>query len=285
MFLAHSVSDVQQYLNHLMQNSGCSQNEVGFVPTMGFLHEGHLELVRKSKQKCKISVVSIFVNPAQFNNVEDLEKYPNDIPKDLTLLQTVDVDLVFIPQVEEIYPKNYTTKQFHLQGLDTILEGEFRPGHFQGVCAVIARFIEILQPGYLFLGQKDIQQCAVIGMLIRQLEGVQPKLSIVPTVRGDGGLALSSRNARISSEKIQGATKLYEALKRIQERLSNGEDFENVKSDMIQNLNMECFDVEYLELVSISDMKQKLRNISRGDSTLVTAAWYEGVRLIDNIIL
>src|SRR5450432_1965348 len=179
-----------------------SQGKItGFVPTMGALHEGHIHLIQTCRSTADLAICSIFVNPAQFNDPKDFEKYPVSIEKDIEMLTKAGTDVVFLPSVKEIYPKGQTgLETYDLGPLENILEGQYRPGHFQGVCQVMSRLLDLVKPDYLFMGQKDYQQCLVVKRLIRLL-GIPVEFYAVPTIREVGGLALSSRNRRLTPEQ------------------------------------------------------------------------------------
>ena len=187
---------------------------IGFVPTMGALHEGHLSLIKSSKTKSDITVVSLFVNPTQFNNSEDYRLYPIQPEKDKAMLESIGCDVVFMPSADEIYPHG-TEKltSYELGYLESVMEGKFRPGHFQGVCQVVNRLLEIVNPTFLFLGRKDFQQCKVIERLL-SLTGKSQDMQLVicPTLREANGLAMSSRNMRLSPDQRNKAAMIYEEL-------------------------------------------------------------------------
>ena len=201
MVLLKNATDLYNYLDSQRKN----HISIGFVPTMGALHEGHLSLLAKSKKENSITVCSIFINPTQFNDPLDFEKYPVTIEQDIQKLDSIDCDILFLPSVDEIYPDglNYNI-HFALGELETIWEGKYRPGHFQGVCLVVKRLLEIVQPDMLFLGQKDFQQCKVIAKLIEILN-FEKKIALIicPTMREPDGLAMSSRNMRLSDKQCR----------------------------------------------------------------------------------
>jgi len=260
---------------------------IGFVPTMGALHAGHLSLIEKSKQENAITVCSIFVNKKQFNNLSDFEKYPNTIEQDLALLSEIGCDIVFTPQQEEIYPINEKEKRFELGNIETVLEGSYRPGHFQGVCMVVQKLLEIVQPTTLYLGKKDYQQCKVIQKMML-LEGFDKTLhlSLVATKRANNGLALSSRNLRLNAEALLKASILYQCLVETKEKIigSSNIDFgflaDQAKDKMIQN-GFES--VDYFSFVNESFEPIQKKSNTMQSIIILTAATIDGVRLIDNI--
>lgn len=262
-------------------------NTLGFVPTMGALHAGHISLIKLCKKQVTNTVCSIFVNPTQFNDPKDFEKYPITIEQDILQLEQAGCDVLFLPSVQEMYPNGtQLAKPYSLGFIETILEGSSRPGHFQGVCMVVHRLLDIVQPNMLFLGQKDYQQCMVINKLIEILDLQQKiKLMIGSTLREDSGLAMSSRNIRLSNAQKQQATAIYQSLQYIKETLSHTsiEQIENtVKSNLLES------GFEKVDYVSICNAKT-LEPISVFNAEIklvaLIAAFIGGVRLIDNVPL
>jgi pantoate--beta-alanine ligase len=259
-----------------------SQKTVGLVPTMGALHEGHLELVRNAKENSDVVIVSIFVNPTQFNNPDDFAKYPKTLDKDLDLLKNIGVDAVFVPENQEVYPESPMIK-IDFGDLERVLEGAFRPGHFNGVGIVVSKLLNIVKPHKAFFGQKDLQQVAVIKRLVKDLS-FDVEIIVVPTVREASGLALSSRNLRLSPEQREIALVLFKSLSFAKTELLKGEQWLNVKSE-IQNQFKHTPEVEleYFELVDSEKMKV-LDGLQEGNPISICIAAYVGeVRLIDNI--
>lgn len=256
---------------------------IGFVPTMGALHQGHLSLVRACKNSNDITVCSIFINPTQFNNAEDLKNYPVTIEKDIEQLAAEDCNVLFLPSVEEVYPNGHVKKHYDLGNIETILEGHYRPGHFQGVCEVVDRLLEIVQPHTLYLGQKDFQQCLVIKKMIG-LTGRENEvqLNVVSTVREQDGLAMSSRNLRLNKEQRQVAASIFQELSYIKNNLHKA-SFEQLKNTAHQHLKERGFVVDYVEIA-------KAGNLSSATDTseplvALAAATIGKIRLIDNLLL
>lgn len=281
MILVKTANDLTQ----ILANKSHRNKSIGFVPTMGALHEGHLGLLEHSKQNTGITVCSIFVNPTQFNDPQDFAKYPVTIEKDLLLLEKAGCDIVFLPSVNEIYPAGTALeKHFDLGYLETILEGRYRPGHFQGVCQVVNRLLEIVRPTTLFLGQKDYQQCMVIKRLIA-LAGFETRLVIVPTIREASGLALSSRNLRLSPKDKEVAAVIYRSLQYLKQNIQPG-SLDNYITNAEMMISEAGF--EKTDYVAIADA-DTLQPIDEwdGHSSLVglVAAFIGGVRLIDNMAL
>lgn len=279
MILFKTAADLREYLGAKDRKS----LKTGFVPTMGALHNGHLRLVEHSKQNTDITICSIFVNPTQFNDPQDFAKYPVTLENDLLLLEKNGCDIVFLPSVEEIYPNGITLNdKFELGYLETILEGKYRPGHFQGVCQVVRRLLEIVRPATLFLGRKDYQQCMVIRKLI-ELSGLETELSIVPTLREASGLAMSSRNLRLSGDQKERAAVIYRSLQNIKQNIRPGvtDIYISDAEKMIKDAGFEKIDY-----ISIADAKT-LEAVYNWNGTIplvaLAAASIGGVRLIDNI--
>ncbi len=257
---------------------------IGFVPTMGALHEGHVSLLRKSNQVCDLSVCSIFINPTQFNNADDLKKYPVTIEQDIYTLEKNRCDILFLPGVNDIYPGGTELQErFDLGYLETILEGEFRPGHFQGVCQVVKRLLGIVDPTYLFLGQKDYQQCMVLKKLLQLLHS-DIRTVICPTQRETNGLAMSSRNQRLTEQQKNEATALYKTLLWIKENIRKG-SLARIKEEAGKNLLLHNCKPDYVEIALADNLE--MINEWNGSNKLVAlvAAEVYGVRLIDNMLL
>lgn len=254
---------------------------IGFVPTMGALHEGHLELMRRAKKENDLLVVSIFVNPIQFNNPEDLLKYPRDVEADKKLLESVDCDILFLPEVEEMYPEK-VVKKYNFGKLETVMEGASRPGHFNGVGVVVSKLFDICIPHKAYFGEKDFQQLAIIKKLVA-MESIPVEIVPCPIVREEDGLAMSSRNARLTTEERAAAPFIYEVL---QEAKENSEFLcaRRLKQFVLNQFSdRDEFDVEYFELADDVDL-QPVTSFKDKKGTLGFIAVNLGkVRLIDNI--
>ena len=256
---------------------------VGFVPTMGALHQGHMSLIQASKEQSDLTVCSIFINPAQFNNQEDFERYPVTIENDLELLLAAHCDVLFFPTVDQIYPPGYQKKIFPLGRIETILEGQFRPGHFQGVCEVVDRLLDIVQPHNLYVGQKDYQQCMVLQKLL-ELKGKEREIMLMvePTLREPNGLAMSSRNLRLSEEDRQKAASLNKTLEYIRDNLGQ-EPLKTLRRKAKGNLESEGFAVDYVEIADARTLEPV--NCYSAKLVALVAASIGNVRLIDNMVL
>ena len=275
-----------QELQDLLEKKQKEEYEIGFVPTMGALHAGHLSLVDAAKKQNKIVVCSIFVNPTQFNDPQDFKKYPITLEKDILMFEGAGCDVLFIPSVEDIYPKGTNNlEHYDLGFLETVLEGKFRPGHFQGVCLVMGRLLEIVLPNNLYLGQKDYQQCMVIKKLI-ELIGLRNKIkvNICPTLREEDGLAMSSRNTRLlSGDRIKAST-IFKALRYIKENLKAGAT-KKIKDEAKEKLLQKGFLIDYIEIAN-ADTLELIENWN-GKQKIVAlaAAFLNNVRLIDNMVI
>ena len=257
---------------------------MGLVPTMGALHQGHLALVRRAREENETLAVSIFVNPTQFGEGEDLERYPRDLDRDLALLRREGADLVFVPPVQEVYPQGFDT-WVSVGGLSEKLEGAHRPGHFRGVATVVTKLLNVTRPDRVYLGKKDGQQNAVIRRLVRDLDlGVE--LVVVPTVREEDGLACSSRNTYLDRQQRQAAPVVFRALSCSETLWRCGEtDGDRLRSKVRQELEREPL-VTGIDYVSIADPDslEELGTVT-GRVLVSTAVRMGKVRLIDNIIL
>ena len=256
---------------------------IGFVPTMGALHNGHSSLIEVCKEQNDIAVCSIFINPNQFNNPEDFKHYPVTIERDIELLNSTGCDVLFLPSFDEVYPPGYQKKIFPLGKIETILEGQFRPGHFQGVCQVMDRLLDIIQPHKLYMGQKDYQQCMVIQKLIK-LKGKEKECALIvePTIREEDGLAMSSRNLRLSEEDRLKAPALHKALTHIKNNLGQL-PLKTLKTNAKKGLEDEGFAVDYVEINDAETL-----DIGNGQSNqlvALVAATISNIRLIDNMLL
>ncbi len=260
------------------------EKSVGFVPTMGALHEGHLALVKEARQRCDIVVVSIFVNPAQFNDRSDLEKYPRDLTADAALLADYDVDYVFAPDASEVYPEGFST-YVNVDSLTETLEGVSRPGHFRGVATVVTILFNTVRPDLAFFGQKDAQQIAVIKRLTADL-GFETEIVVVPTVREESGLAMSSRNSQLTDEEREKAVVIIEALREAKLAFKKGErnalDLTEIVKDRLASEPLAKLD--YVAVVN-RDSLQPIEKIGDEETLILVAVHLGNVRLIDNVIL
>lgn len=258
---------------------------IGFVPTMGFLHEGHLSLVRESKSKADVTVVSIFVNPTQFSPNEDLDKYPRNYERDEKLLKDSEVDILFYPSSEDIYPENYLT-YINVENITSVLEGEFRPTHFKGVSTIVSMLFNIVKPHIAVFGQKDAQQAAVINKMVSDLK-YDIKIIISPIIRETDGLAMSSRNVYLSPAERDDALFLFRSLNYCKEMIEKGEkDFLRIKNDLETNIKMpDTALLDYIHLVKLPEFKV-VDKLDWGEDYFILIACKIGkTRLIDNILI
>jgi len=250
---------------------------------MGFLHEGHLSLVKRARQENDVVVVSIFVNPAQFGPNEDYAEYPRDMRKDSALCRKEGVDYIFYPTVRAMYPKGYST-YVKVEGLTENLCGKFRPVHFRGVATVVAKLFNIVEPDTAYFGQKDAQQAIVIKRMAEDLN-MSVKIKIMPTVREKDGLAMSSRNAYLSADERKAAPTIYRALQLARDLIKLGDrDAANIISEMHKMLSSVASKIDYISIVDPKDLKTIRGKVPAGDKTLVAVAvWIGETRMIDNI--
>lgn len=259
---------------------------IGFVPTMGALHDGHLSLLGRSRSEQDLSVCSIFVNPTQFNDSSDLEKYPRTEAEDIFLLERAGCDLVFLPSVAEVYPSGLQSgPAFSFGHLEQAMEGAFRPGHFRGVAQVVHRLLQMVEPDVLYMGQKDFQQVAIVREMIRQA-GLPVRLVMCPTVREASGLARSSRNVRLSPEQRAHAAAIYRELQRIRSQAGKGPSPLQLEEEAFSRLSREPgFRPEYVQLVDGHSLRPVRHFSESGFIVACIAAWVGEVRLIDNIVV
>ena len=270
--------DLKSYLN--TQND---EKIVSFVPTMGALHNGHMTLISKAKQNSDLIVCSIFVNPTQFNNSEDLKKYPRTIDEDLAALNGSNCDVVYLPEVSDLYCENEKAKQFHFNGLDKFMEGRGRKGHFNGVATVVEKLFRIVNPNIAYFGQKDIQQLQIIKHITKQLD-LDIEIIGVPTKREESGLAMSSRNKRLSESDLEKASLIYKTLLFIKENAPK-HCVKELKEISIEKFQRHVeLDLEYLEIVSLENLQPIEEYNEKGHNVACVAVSISSVRLIDNII-
>ncbi len=256
---------------------------IGFVPTMGYLHEGHISLVRESKLKTDITIVSIFVNPTQFAPHEDFSRYPRDLRRDSELLRNAGADVLFYPEVSEIYPEGASTF-VNCETLTDTLEGEIRPGHFKGVTTVVSILFNIIQPDYAYFGQKDAQQAAVIKKMTSEL-GYPVHIEICPIIREKDGLAMSSRNTYLSPAEREDALVLSSSLNKAKSMIAAGvDDPEAIYKEMLVILgSVSTSDVDYVKIVSDKNFKPADKLIKGNGYYILVACRIGKTRLIDNI--
>ena len=281
MEVINSIQEIQQ-LALRFEKEG---KKIGFVPTMGYLHDGHLSLVDLIRERSDILIVSIFVNPTQFGVGEDLDKYPRDMERDLTLCRERKVDYIFAPQTDEIYPEGASTYVSE-EGVSQGLCGEARPTHFKGVTTICAKLFNLVRPAYVALGQKDAQQVVVLKRMIRDLH-FPIELVIGPTLREPDGLAMSSRNSYLNDRQREDALLIYQALQAGKQLVDEKgiRNVDRVKAELMTTLRSGSFiRINYAEVVDREDMLPE-KEIELGRSMLVIAVWVDNIRLIDNMLL
>ena len=256
---------------------------IGFVATMGALHDGHLKLIKESNKRCEITICSIFINPTQFNNATDLEKYPNTLTSDLEMLEKVKCDIVYNPPVNDLYAKGEKAKLYDFGSLTDILEGEFRAGHFNGMATIIEKLLNIINPSIAFFGQKDLQQLQIVKALVKQMKSPIKILGVV-TVRERNGLAKSSRNKLLTKQAKEESTLIYNCLYYCKKNKEKG--VKELKS-YVQNQfkKQKKIKLEYAEFVALKTMLPIKDWKELNKSAVCISAYHSGVRLIDNIIL
>ena len=280
MIIFKKKIDISNYIVNYKKTSG----KIGFIPTMGALHKGHISLIEASKRTDTLTICSIFVNPTQFNNTADFEKYPVTIEKDIDMLEKAGCNVLFLPSVEEIYPEDSsTTLPYELGFIETVLDGKYRPGHFQGVCNVVQRLLDIVQPNTIYLGQKDYQQCIIIKKLTELIQS-PTQIIICPTLRESDGLAMSSRNMRLTSVERIKAVRISEVLLFIKQEIKPG-NLQDLKQRCINYLTNEGYNVDYVEIADATNLILLQNWDGKTKLVALVAAFLNEVRLIDNRIV
>jgi len=276
--LFKKIKEIRSFLKELRCNG--NNLSVGFVPTMGYLHKGHMELVKLSKLQNEVTVVSIYVNPIQFGAGEDYERYPRDLERDLAMCEDAGVDVVFAPEDQEMYPQLPSVK-IDIPGLTDRLEGAYRPGHFNGVAIVVLKLLHIVQPDRAYFGEKDYQQLKVVERLVKDLS-LPVEIVPVPTVREEDGLACSSRNVYLSPEERQSALAIYRSFLLAQKLFQSGNTDANLLKEAIKDFLLKHPHVRKIDYVEITDEElNPVEEIKEGDRILV-ALYVGSTRLIDN---
>lgn len=279
MKIIHSITKIRK----LIKAAKVKAKTIGFVPTMGYFHAGHISLMRQAKKDCGISIVSIFVNPLQFAPKEDFKKYPRNIKRDERLSKEAKVDIIFYPSAKAMYPSGYRTF-VEVDKISDLLCGKFRPGHFKGVATVVTKLFNIVQPDIAYFGQKDIQQAIVIKKLAEDLN-IPLKIKLMPTVREKDGLAMSSRNIYLNREQRREAVVFWQSLKKARKLIKNGERRAKVIISLIKKLicTQKYARIDYVECVSFGSLLPV--KIIKGKAVIALAVWLGRTRLIDNIIV
>jgi pantoate--beta-alanine ligase len=277
------VGNVKE-LQNIILGYKADNKTIGFVPTMGALHSGHLSLIKEARKHNDIVVCSVFVNPTQFNNKKDLKKYPRNLDKDSALLASAKCDIIFAPSVAQVYPKGLDTNvDINYGGLDTRMEGEFRPGHFAGMVQVVKRLLDIVLPHHIYMGQKDFQQFTIVARLIAQFK-IKTKLIVCPIKREKNGLAMSSRNERLSPDLRDRAKIIYKTLKVAKNKIGT-KSIKEIEVEAMKSLGIPDFQPEYFSIVDGKTLKP-VKDINKHKYIVAcVATWAGDVRLIDNIII
>lgn len=279
MQLLTEIARVRQFVGENRRQG----KSIGFVPTMGYLHDGHLELMRQARRQCDVVIISIFVNPLQFGPAEDFSRYPRDLERDLKLAATVPVDAVFYPDASEMYPHGYST-HVDVTGLTGCLCGRSRPGHFRGVATVVTKLFNIVQPDRAYFGQKDAQQVLVIRRLVEDLN-LPLEIVTVPTVREADGLAMSSRNVYLNPKERAAAPVIYQSLLAAREAVQQGEKNVARLEELVQRQISSApgAQIDYCEIRALPNL-ERIQQIG-GPALLAVAVRFGQTRLIDNIVL
>lgn len=280
MFLIKTTKD----LEIILKKQRSENRKIGFVATMGALHKGHVSLLERSKVENDTTICSIFVNPRQFNDKNDLLNYPRPIEKDILMLEEAGCDALFLPDPDEIYPENYLDAPIDLGKLESVLEGAMRPGHFKGVAMVVKRLFDCIKPNKAYFGQKDFQQTLVVKHLVRQFD-MPVEIVVNDILREENGLAMSSRNIRLKNEQQQNAGFIYKALKNLNENVFKMPFSQAIEKARLEILQNEGTQIEYLEIVDTENLeKMEVLDKNRKAVVLIVVNYY-GVRLLDNLII
>jgi pantoate--beta-alanine ligase len=281
MLILKQIKDLENHIKKVKKQG----IKVGFVPTMGALHKGHIALINASRKHCKLTVCSIFVNPTQFNDKSDFDNYPVTIDNDIKMLSLAGCDVLFLPSVKEVYPNGFEQKRpFNFGFIANILEGAFRPGHFNGMAQVVERLLKIVKPDILFMGQKDYQQQLIVGQLIKKMK-IKTRLVMVPTIREKSGLAMSSRNTRLDAASLNLAVQISKTLKSAKTQINNPKaDIRDVQEKGFKKLSgLRGIEPEYFEIRNAKTLDVPKRKTEKLIG--LTAVKIGGVRLIDNMEL
>lgn len=272
-------------INGLIETLKSHNKQIGFVPTMGALHQGHLSLTEMAMEQNDVVIVSIFVNPTQFNNPEDLKKYPRTLQRDLEMLKTVSEDIIiYVPSVEDMYGKSIASQHFDYDGLEHEMEGRFRKGHFDGVGTIVKRFFEIIRPDRAYFGKKDFQQLRIIEKMVEKNK-LPVRIVGCEIFREQDGLAMSSRNERLNTEQRKAAPFIYDILKTA--KLQFGTESANKVTEWVQNqfANHDLLELEYFIIADEETLKSVTRKSSNKAYRAFIAVYADDIRLIDNIAL
>lgn len=279
MIIFNTVKAIKSYL------ANYKRQRVGFVPTLGALHEGHMSLIEQSRSNAEITVCSIYLNPTQFNEAEDLEKYPRTLTDDIYKLEQAKCDILFYPSDKEVYPEGTDYKlDVDLSELISPLEGEYRPGHFEGMAQVVSRLLEIVEPDQLYMGQKDYQQYLIVHKMVEKL-GWDISVIASPIIREEDGLAMSSRNLRLDPSIRERADILYKTLLSVKDKVDRSMDLNYLENWAMEHMRIPDFQPEYFKIVNAKNLQNVDTWEDASSIIACTAVWAGDVRLIDNMFL
>lgn len=281
MLVVKTQSELQEFLN----NQRIDHKSIGFVPTMGALHDGHLSLIKRAKSENEVVVCSIFVNPTQFNDPKDLEKYPRPIEMDIEMLETEHCDVLFLPEVSEMYSTEEIKWTHSFGEIESAWEGKMRPGHFAGVGQIVLKLLKLVLPTNAYFGQKDFQQTVIIKKLCEDFH-IDINIIVCPIIREPNGLAMSSRNIRLTSQEREEAGKIYESLTLLKDLYETTDlPLSEIKEHAIAKLQeIKSIEIEYLEIVDRSNMLPQIKKL-HGNQVVIIAVRLGNTRLIDNMLL
>ena len=277
----HIFKEKNQLIKFLSKNN--KYVNIGFIPTMGSIHQGHLSLIKESQKKCDLTICSIYINPTQFNDKKDYENYPKDINSDLKKLNNIKCDVVYTPKSNDFYDKKEVAENYNFNSLDNNLEGKHRPGHFNGVATIVEKLLKIVKPKYAFFGEKDLQQLSIIKQLVKD-KNINTEIIGCKTIREKNGLAKSSRNKLLSKSNIEKSAAIYQQL-RFCKRNFNAIPLHELKNQVLKKLKKLGFKIDYFEFIDLKTFSIQTEKRSGIKYAACIAVIISEVRLIDNIIL
>ena len=277
----HIFKEKNQLIKFLSKNN--KYVNIGFIPTMGSIHQGHLSLIKESQKKCDLTICSIYINPTQFNDKKDYENYPKDLNSDLKKLNNIKCDVVYTPESNDFYDKKEVAENYNFNSLDNNLEGKHRPGHFNGVATIVEKLLKIVKPKYAFFGEKDLQQLSIIKQLVKD-KNINTKIIGCKTIREKNGLAKSSRNKLLSKSNIEKSAAIYKQLL-FCKRNFNAIPLHELKNQVLKKLNRLGFKIDYFEFIDLKTFSIQTEKRSGIKYAACIAVIISEVRLIDNIIL
>tara|TARA_Y100000746_G_scaffold160895_1_gene138392 strand:+ start:769 stop:1605 length:837 start_codon:yes stop_codon:yes gene_type:complete len=277
----HIFKDKNQLIKFLSNNN--KYVKIGFIPTMGSIHQGHLSLIKESQKKCDLTICSIYINPTQFNNKKDYENYPKELNSDIKKLNTIKCDVVYTPKSNDFYDKNEVAENYNFNSLDNNLEGKHRPGHFNGVATIVEKLLKIVKPKYAFFGEKDLQQLRIVKQLVKD-KNINTEIIGCKTIRERNGLAKSSRNKLLSKSNLEKSAAIYQQLL-FCKRNFNTIPLHELKNQVLKKLNKLGFRIDYFEFIDLKNFSIQTEKKSGIKYAACIAVIISEVRLIDNIIL